>query len=388
VSVDEGPRLAVVHDWLTSRGGAERALEVILGLYPRAPVYTLIYNPQLFADSVISARPVRTSFLNRVPGARTHYRALLPLMPLAIEQLDLGGHEIVLSISNAVSHGVLTGPDQLHINYILTPMRYVWALQDEYLRSRPLRSPMRSALFRLLAHYLRLWDAAAAQHVDHFVAISQWVRRRVWRAYRREAEVIYPPVDVERFQPESPRGDYYITVSRLVPYKRVSLLVEAFNRLSQPLIVVGDGPEGRRLRAKAGPSIRFLGWQSDADLAALLGRAKAFVFAAEEDFGIAPLEAQAAGCPVIAFGRGGVRETILEGETGLFFEEPNAESLLSAIADFEADPRVFEAGRIRRNAERFRRERFESQFRQMVEERWGKFVEGPGQEQQGRGRDG
>ncbi len=371
--MDEAPRLAVVHDWLTARGGAERTLEVILGLFPRATLYTLVYNPRLFGDSVISKRPVRTSFLDRLPGSRKHYRTLLPLMPLAIEQLRLADHVIVLSISNAVSHGVLVGHDQLHINYILTPMRYIWALQEEYLRSRPLRSPLRSAAFRLLAHYLRLWDVAAAQRVDHFVAISQWVAQRVWRAYRRESEVIYPPVDVERFLPLSPREDYYVTVSRLVPYKRVALLVEAFNRHSRPLLVIGDGPERRSLEAKAGPNIRFLGWQSDAEVAALLGRAKAFVFAAEEDFGIAPLEAQAAGCPVIAYGRGGVRETVIDGETGLFFEEPTAESLLEALTDFEANAGAFDAAAIRRHSERFRRERFEGEFRRMIDEQWKRF---------------
>jgi glycosyltransferase involved in cell wall biosynthesis len=197
----------------------------------------------------------------------------------------------------------------------------------------------------------------------------------VRRAYRREAEVIYPPVDVDRFLPLPPREEYYITVSRLVPYKRVSLLVEAFNRLERPLLVIGDGPERRDLERISGPSIRFLGWQSDADLAALLGKAKAFVFAAEEDFGIAPLEAQAAGCPVIAFGRGGLRETIVPGQTGLFFEEPTAESLGAAIAEFEAKSRVFDIGEIRRNAERFRRERFEDEFRKMVDEHWRRFGE-------------
>lgn len=370
----EGPRLAIVHDWLTARGGAERLLEALLGLFPRAPVYTLVYDPRLFAGSVIAERPISTSFLNRIPGARRHYRSLLPLMPFAIEQLDVGGHDIVLSISDAVAHGVLTGPNQLHINYILTPMRYVWDLHKEYLKSRALRSPIRSAGFRSLSHYLRLWDVAAAQRVDHFVAISHWVARRVWRAYRREAEVIYPPVDVDRFQPLTPRQDYYITVSRLVPYKRVGMLVEAFNRLGLPLLIVGEGPERRSLEAEARPNVRFLGWQSDGDLALLLGRARAFVFGAEEEFGIAPLEAQAAGCPVIAYGRGGLRETIVGGQTGLFFEEPSADSLLAAVEGFEASSKDYPVALIRENALRFGQDRFEREFREMVQTQWRAFA--------------
>lgn len=375
--MDEAPRLALVHDWLTSRGGAEKTLEAVLGLFPRSPVYTLFYQRKLFADSPVAQHPVVTSFLDRLPGARRSYRSFLPLMPLAVEQFDLSGHDIVLSISDAVSHGVIVRPDQLHIDYILTPMRYVWALHGEYLGSRALRSPIRSTGFRLLSHYLRLWDVAAAQRVDHFVAISDWVARRVWRTYRRQAEVIYPPVEVERFRPRSPREDYYVTVSRLVPYKRISMLVEAFNRLDRPLLVVGDGPERRSLAAQAGPNVRFLGWVSDEKLADLLGRARAFVFAAEEEFGIAPVEAQASGCPVIAFGRGGLRETVVDGETGLFFQNANADSLIAAVRAFESRRAAFGVDRIRENAMRFSRARFEDQFRQMVERQWGRFRKGP-----------
>jgi glycosyltransferase involved in cell wall biosynthesis len=299
-------------------------------------------------------------------------------MPLAVEQFDLRGHQVILSIHDAVCHGVIVQPGQLHIDYILTPMRYIWALHQEYLRSRALQSPIRSVAFRLLAHYLRGWDAAAAQRVDHFVAISQWVAQRVWRTYRRRAEVIYPPVEVERFQPRSPREEYYITVCRLVPYKRLPVLVEAFNRLDRRLLVVGDGPERRRLEAQAGPNVRFLGWVAEERLADLLGRARAFVFAAEEEFGIAAVEAQAAGCPVIAYGRGGLRETVVEGRTGLFFPEPTADSLIDAVRSLESRLTSYETGQIRENALRFRRERFEEQFRRMVDEKWRQFRQDPG----------
>ncbi len=374
--MSEAPRVALVHDWLTARGGAEKTLEAVLGLFPESPIYTLFYQPKLFVDSPIAQHAVSTSFLDRLPGARKRYRSFLPLMPLAIEDFDLRGHQVVVSIHDAVSHGVVVRPDQLHIDYILTPMRYIWALHQEYLRSPTLRSPIRSIAFRLLAHYLRLWDAAAAQRVDHFVAISHWVAQRVWRTYRRQAEVIYPPVEVERFLPRSPREEYYITVCRLVPYKRLPVLVEAFNRLDRPLLVVGDGPERRRLEAHAGPNVRFLGWVAEERLADLLGRARAFVFAAEEEFGIAAVEAQAAGCPVIAYGRGGLRETVVEGTTGLFFPEPTAESLMDAVRGFEPRLSSYEAGQIRENALRFRRERFEEQFRRMLEEQWRRFRQG------------
>jgi glycosyltransferase involved in cell wall biosynthesis len=368
--MDKGPRIALVHDWLTSRGGAERVLEAMLGLFPDAVVHTLFYRPELFRGTSLAGREVRPSPLDRFPWARMHYRSYLPLMPLAVEQFDLSGFDAVISISDAVAHGVLTHPDQLHINYILTPMRYIWDLQPDYLRSRALRSPIRAALFRLLAHYLRLWDGAASRRVDHFVAISRWVAQRVWRCYRRQAEVIYPPVDVDRFRPGDRREDYYVTVGRLVPYKRVDLLVAAFARLGRRLLIVGDGPERRHLERGAGESIRFLGWLPDEEVAAILGTARAFVFAAEEEFGIAPVEAQAAGCPVIAYGRGGARETVIEGETGIFFDEPSADSLAAAVERFEANAAAFDAARVRRNAERFGRQRFEAGFRRMVDARW------------------
>lgn len=375
--MNEAPRVALVHDWLTERGGAEKTLETVLGLFPGSPVYTLFYQPKLFADSPIAQHPVSASFLDRLPGARKRYRSLLPLMPLAVEQFDLRGYEVVVSIHDAVSHGVLVRPGQLHIDYILTPMRYIWALHQEYLRSPALRSPIRSIAFRLVAHHLRIWDTAAAQRVDHFVAISHWVAQRVWRTYRRRAEVIYPPVEVERFRPATPREDYYITVCRLVPYKRVPVLVEAFNRLDRPLLVVGDGPERRRLEAQAGPNIRFLGWVPEGRLADLLSRARGFVFAAEEEFGIAAVEAQAAGCPVIAYGRGGLRETVVEGTTGQFFPDPTADSLTDAVRSFESRLSAYEAGQIRENALRFGRERFEAEFRRTLDEQWGRFRRDP-----------
>lgn len=366
-------RVALVHDWLTYRGGAEKVLEAVLSMFPGAPVHTLVYKSSLFTDSPIARADVRTSFLQRLPGSRRHYRLYLPLMPLAVEQFDLAGFDLIISLSDAVAHGVLTAPDQLHINYIFTPMRYAWPLYHEYLRSGGLTRGARSWLARLVLHYLRLWDLAAVGRVDHFLAISGWVAARVWRYYRRPAEVVYPPVEVERFHPISPRDSYYITASRLVPYKRVDLIVEAFNRLNRPLLVVGEGPDYGALKSRAGPEVRLLGRASDGELAELFGRARAFVFAAEEDFGIAPVEAMASGCPVIAYGRGGVLETVVEGKTGLFFQEPTVQGLMEAVARFEAEESAFSAADLQRHAARFSRERFERDFLRALDRAWEQF---------------
>ena len=367
------PRLAFVHDWLTTWGGAEQVLAAALEVYPEAPVYTLIYRPEVFRNSVIGRHEIRTSFLDRMPFARSRHRAYLPLMPLAVEQFDLREFDVIVSISHAVAHGVLPQPGQLHINYICIPIRYAWHLHHDYLAQSGLRRGLKSIAARVLLHYVRLWDQLASDRVDHFVAISRWVARNVWRAYRRPADVIYPPVDVDRFEALSPREDYYITVSRLVPYKRVDLVVQAFARLGRRLVVVGDGPELPRLRAMAGENVRLAGWQSDESLRELLGRARAFVYAAEEDFGISPVEAQAAGCPVIAYGRGGASETVIDGKTGILYREQSVEALMRAVREFEQAPDRFRVEDLRLNAERFSRERFVREFRAYVEQKWDAF---------------
>ena len=369
-------QVALVHDWLTSRGGAEKVLEALLPLFPDAPVHTLVYDPALFSNSPIERADVLTSFLQRLPGSRRNYRLYLPLMPLAVEQFDLSRFDLVLSLSDAVAHGVLTAPDQLHVNYIFTPMRYAWPLYHDYLRAAGLTRGARSWVARGVLHYLRLWDQAAASRVDRFIAISGWVAARVRRYYRRRAEVVYPPVEVERFYSISPRDSYYITTSRLVPYKRVDLIVEAFNRLNRPLLVVGEGPDYRALMSRAGPEVRLLGRVSEKELADLLSRARGFVFAAEEDFGIAPVEAMAAGCPVIAWGRGGVLETVVEGKTGVFFHEQTVEGLMQAVAQFEAEESAFQPAELQRHAAQFSRERFESDFSRALDRAWEWFAKG------------
>ncbi len=366
-------RVAVVHDWLVAYGGAERTLARILECYPQAEVFTLVDFMPAGKRGFLGDRPVHTSFLQRLPLARRYYRHYLPLMPRAIESFDLSGFDLVISSSFCVAKGVLTGPDQVHVSYMHSPMRYAWDLQHQYLREHGVGHGLRGFMARRLLHDLRMWDVRTANGVDCFISNSHFIARRVWKTYRRESRVIHPPVDTEFFQPaEGTREDYYLTASRLVPYKCIRLVVEAFARLPERrLTVIGDGPELARLKALAGPNVQLLGHQPDAVVRSHMQRARAFLFAAEEDFGIAPVEAQACGTPVIAYGKGGVTESVVEGKSGIFFHEQTAESLLGAIQQFERRLPRFSAAEIRANALRFGAERFMQQFRACVEEQLG-----------------
>jgi len=365
-------RVALVHDWFTVYAGAERVVEQMLRVLPGADVYAVTDFLPEEERGFLQGKAVRTSFIQGLPRARRHYRAYLPLMPLAIEQFDLKGYDLVLSSSHAVAKGVVTGPDQLHLCMCYSPMRYAWDLQHQYLRESGLERGPKSWLVRPLLHYLRLWDSRTANGVDGFIAISRYIARRILKTYRREAEVIYPPVDVEAFTLEVKKEDFYLTASRMVPYKRMDLIVEAFARMpGRKLVVIGDGPEMPKIRAKATPNVTLLGYQPFEVLREYMQKARAFVFAAEEDFGIAPVEAQACGTPVIAFGRGGATETILPGETGIFFGEQSVESLIAAIEEFEG--LSFDPLWIRRNAECFSKERFRREFAALIEREWDKF---------------
>ncbi len=362
-------RVAIVHDWLHSFGGAEAVLKQCLAVFPTADVFTLFDFMPNGERSFIERHRVETSFLQKMPLARRWYRHYLPLMPFAIEQLDLSGYDLIISSHHAVAKGVLTGPDQLHLCYCHSPMRYIWDRQFDYLREAGLQTGLRSLLLRWLFHRLRIWDARTANGVDHFLANSGYVARRIQKAYRREADIIYPPVDLERFRVDGRQEDFYLTASRLVPNKRVRLIVEAFNGMAdKKLVVVGDGPEMKALERAAGPNVELIGWQPEAELATLMGRARAFVFAAEEDFGIAPVEAQAAGVPVIALGKGGALESIRgifpndkgvsDDPTGVFFAAPAIDPLRSAVQFFEANETLFSRERCRDNARRFDAKRF------------------------------
>ena len=373
-------RAAIVHDWLVTYAGAERVLEQMLDVLPDADLFSLIDFVEPSQRGFLRGRPVRTSFLQRLPGTRRHYRHFLPLMPLAIEQLDLSGYDLVISSSYAVAKGVLTGPDQLHICMCYSPMRYAWDLQHQYLRESGLDRGVRSWVARWMLHRTRNWDARTGAGVDEFLAISRFVSRRIRKVYRRDSTVIYPPVDTDAFTPgsETRREPFYVTASRLVPYKRVELIVEAFSQMpDRTLVVIGDGPEANRIRAKASANVQLLGEQPFLVLLDHLRRARAFVFAAEEDFGIVPIEAQACGTPVIAYEKGGALET-LRGldhpqSTGVFFPDQTVTALQTAIATFEREAARITPEACRHNALRFRAELFREQFGAFVQQRYARF---------------
>ncbi len=344
-------RVALVHNWLITLGGADRALLSLHELFPQAPVFVGLHDLRRLPDA-FRGLDVRATWLQRIPGAARHHRLLVPLMPLAFSHLVLRGYDVVISSSHACSHGVAV-PDGLHICYCHTPMRYAWDLRDEYLAAVP--AIARPAARAMLA-WLRRCDRLAAQRVDLFVANSQHVASRIQRHYGRGATVIYPPVDVDFLTPSGEPEDFYLIVSRLVPYKRVDVAVEAFNRLDRPLVIAGDGPQRARLQADARPHIRFVGEVSDAVLRGYYRRCRALVFPGEEDFGLVPVEAQACGRPVIAYGRGGALETVVPGVTGFFFEEQSPEALAAAVR--AADAMRFERSAIRAHAERFSQQRF------------------------------
>jgi glycosyltransferase involved in cell wall biosynthesis len=367
------PRIAVVHEWLLDYAGSERVLREILDLYPHADLFALVDLPDAELAAAIPKRARATSFLQSLPRPRRWLRYYLPLMPLAIEQLDVSAYDIVLSSSHAVAKGVITGPRQLHLSYVYTPMRYAWDLQHEYLRAAGLERGPLSWAARLVLHRLRQWDVRTANGVDVFVADSAHVARRILKAYRREAEVLYPPVDVADFPLREAKQDFYLTVSRLEAYKRVDLLVEAFSRMPQRrLVVIGDGPEMGRLRSRASPNVELRGRLTTPEVRDHLQRARAFLFAGIEDFGIVMVEAQACGTPVIAYGAGGAAE-IMQGDTGVLFGSQTADALIEALDAFERRPAAFSAARCRDNAMRFDRARFRARFDELLRSHWERF---------------
>jgi glycosyltransferase involved in cell wall biosynthesis len=365
-------KVAIVHEWLVTRAGSEKVVEEILGLFPQADLFTLIHALPPGQDEFLRGRKVTTSFLQKLWGAKSRHRLFMPLMPFAIEQFDLSSYDLVISSSHAVAKGVITGPDQVHLSYIHSPMRYAWDLQHTYLAESGLSRGFRSLLARALLHYLRIWDMRTANGPERMIANSAYIARRIAKAYRREADVVHPPVDLENLPFGAQREDFYLAASRMAPYKRMALIVAAFARMPhRKLVVIGDGPEMPLARRLATSNIEIMGYRDDATLRDCLRRARALVFAAEEDFGILPVEAQACGAPVIAYGRGGALETVIGPErdrpTGLFFHEQSEAAIIEAVEHFERDRARFAPENCRANAQRFSRAIFREKFMAVVE---------------------
>jgi len=371
-------RISLVHEWLLSYAGSEQVSAQILKIFPLANLYSVVDFLTEEQRAHFLNKKATTTFIQRLPGAKKHYQKYLPLMPLAIEQLDVSNSDIVISSAHSVAKGVITGPDQLHISYVHSPIRYAWDLQHQYLKESGLDRGVKGWLAKWLLHKMRIWDCRTANGVDHFVANSKFIARRINKVYKRHAEVIYPPVAVEDFPLVTEKEDFYLTASRMVPYKRIDLIVEAFSAMPEKkLIVIGDGPEMKKIKACAAENIKIMGYQPFNILREHMQKARAFVFAAEEDFGIIPVEAQACGTPVIAYGKGGVLETVVSNEcndpTGVFFAEQTTESIIAAVELFERNLSIFSPSTCRKNAERFSRERFEREFKAYVETKWNEF---------------
>ena len=384
-------RVAIVHDWLETPGGSELVLEELLAVFPGADVFTMIDQRSAASRSsghALAAARITTSWMQRIPAIKRNYRAWLPLMPLALRSLDVSTYDIVISNSHAVAKGVRTHSRQLHLCYCLSPMRYAWDLKAQYLREAGLDHGVKGSLASAMLERMRRWDLANTPGVDAFATLSRYIAERIERAYGRLATVIYPPVDTEYFTPATPatpavrgeevnahevkREEFYVTASRFVPYKRVDMIATAFRSLAdRKLVIIGDGPDAGKVRAAAGPNVELVGRLSREEVRSYLRRARAFVFAAEEDFGIAPVEAQACGTPVIAFGRGGVTETVRgldsAAPTGVFYAEQTAEALAEAVRRFESLSPAISASACRENSLRFRAELFRANFRSFVE---------------------
>jgi glycosyltransferase involved in cell wall biosynthesis len=370
------PRIALVHEWFTALAGSEKVVEQVCSLYPQADIFAVYADPKVVASTpFLQGRQLTTSFIQHLPDAAANFRSYLLLMPLAVEQFDLSSYEVVISSNHAVAKGVLTGPDQLHISYVHSPLRYAWDLQHQYLREAGLTQGLKGWIAKWMLHKMRIWDYRTASGVDHFVANSRFIARRIRKVYGRKADVIYPPVDVSAFSVGTNREPFYLTASRLVPYKRIDMIVEAFSAMpNKKLVVVGSGPEMTKIKAKAGPNIELLGHQPFEVFRDLMQRARAFVFAAEEDFGITLVEAQACGTPVVALAKGGALETIIglgtrSRPTGVFYPAQTVPSLIEAIDTLERHRDSIDPAHCRENAMRFSRERFRREFASYVEHR-------------------
>lgn len=361
-------KIALIQDWLTELGGAEKVFAEIYKLYPDADVFTLVYNKDVLEKLNIPEAKVKTSFIQKLPFAKKLYRNFLPFFSKAIEEFDLTSYDLIVSSSYCVAKGVLTNANQLHISYCHSPVRYAWDLYQQYLTEANLNNTgPKARLVKNVLHDLRIWDVVSANRVDHFISNSNYIAKRIFKVYRREATTIYPPVAVNDFRPDRQKEDFYFTCSRMVPYKKIDIIVEAFAKMpDKKLVVIGTGPDMNKIQRFKSSNIEIMGYQPFSVLKDHMERARAFVFAAEEDFGITPVEAQACGTPVIAFGKGGSLETVVENKTGMFFYEQSADAIVEAVNKFEKIQNVFEKETIVENANRFSTEKFINNLKDFI----------------------
>jgi glycosyltransferase involved in cell wall biosynthesis len=366
-------KVAIIYDWLVWMGGGERCLEIFCELFPDATIYTLLYYPDKITSDTIKHSKIETSFIQKMPFAKHVYRKYLPLFPTAIEQFDLRGYDLILSFSHCVAKGVITPPDTCHISYCCTPMRYAWDFYHEYFSNGHAGHGLSKFFIPFLINYLRTWDVVSANRVDHYIAISNYVKTKIEKYYNRSADLIYPPANTDFYLPvKDPKRNFYLIVSRLVPQKRIDLAIKAFNELSSlSLVIVGTGPELSYLKSIAKPNIKFLGWQSDETIREYYANAKAFLMPGEEEFGITPLEAQACGTPVIAFNKGGAVETVVDNETGVLFEPHTVPALINAIK--KIDSVKFNPAKIREWALKFSRENFKTNLKNYIDQKYTQF---------------
>ncbi len=360
-------KVAIIHEWFVDYSGSERVVEQMLNVFPQADLFAQV---EFLPDNLkwfIKNKPVKTSFIQKLPMAKTKYRNYLPLMPFAVEQFDMTEYDLIISSNHAVAKGVITSPEQLHICMCYSPVRYAWDLTHQYLRESGLDKGFKGWIAKYILHKLRIWDYRTANGVDEFIAISNFISKRIKKVYGRNSTIIYPPVDINSFELNENHEDYYLTVSRMVPYKKIDMIVEAFTRMPEKtLIVIGDGPDNKKIKKIVTPNIKLMGFQENDVVRNYMQRAKAFIFAAVEDFGIVPVEAQACGTPVIAYGKGGSLETVIDRETGLLFKEQTPESLIDAVHEFERNYGDYNIKNIRKNSEKFSNNRFRTELKEFM----------------------
>lgn len=367
-------KVAIIQEWLVSIGGSDKVVKAIKDIFPNADIYTLVANKEVCSELGIDYSQVKTSFIQKLPFGTTKHRMYLPIFPYAIEQFDLRGYDVVISSSHAVAKGVLTKADQLHICYCHSPVRYAWDMYNEYLEESNLKKGFKSILAKYILHRIRQWDVLSSFRVDHFISNSNYVGNRIRKTYRRDSQTIYPNIDISKFTPCFEKEDFYLTSSRLVPYKKIDIIVEAFNNMpDKKLFVIGSGPDLIKIKKMASTNVTVMGYQLFDILKEKMQKAKAFIFAADEDFGMIPIEAQACGTPVIAYGKGGSLETVVNNETGIYFDEQNSSSIISAVNQFETIQNKLDYKAIRKHAEKFSEERFKTEFREFVEEKYSTF---------------